>query len=337
MGESNTPPSLHRYLYAYGNPVFYIDQNGNAATPAYSQPLTDQSFQIPPIGTIDTGSQVVDDALATVASVSNLAATMVNGALNTLSLPSRAGGALTGQTAAQFDNQVGGLINSTGPAAPILNTLSAPLRGVGRFSKAAAVEKLNKLNRSKVKASGNDGSFVPPPAAADEIITQSSKGPIAQKSKEANKVLPPMSEREKALYKRNGWRKNVRGDVMDKSPTNSKNEKICEGCATNIEGTKTQKTKNGDVQVPKADIDHNPTLETRVEKWREDVHIKGSEANSRKEILDDLNDTSKLRPLCTTCNRNHSIENVDGPFKNIENGVDTKTGESIEKIRERIN
>ena len=31
LGETGTPPSLHRYLYAYGNPTVYIDQNGNFA------------------------------------------------------------------------------------------------------------------------------------------------------------------------------------------------------------------------------------------------------------------------------------------------------------------
>lgn len=31
LGEPNTPPSLHRYLYAYGNPTVYVDEHGNAA------------------------------------------------------------------------------------------------------------------------------------------------------------------------------------------------------------------------------------------------------------------------------------------------------------------
>ncbi len=29
MGESGTPPSLHRYLYAYSNPTVYYDPNGH--------------------------------------------------------------------------------------------------------------------------------------------------------------------------------------------------------------------------------------------------------------------------------------------------------------------
>jgi len=31
LGESNTPPSLHRYLYAYANPTVYIDLDGHEA------------------------------------------------------------------------------------------------------------------------------------------------------------------------------------------------------------------------------------------------------------------------------------------------------------------
>ncbi|NIB22516.1 RHS repeat-associated core domain-containing protein, partial [Pseudoteredinibacter isoporae] len=34
LGESNTPPSLHRYLYAYSNPTYYFDPNGHAAVAA---------------------------------------------------------------------------------------------------------------------------------------------------------------------------------------------------------------------------------------------------------------------------------------------------------------
>ena len=30
LGEVNTPPSLHRYLYAYGNPTVYVDPTGFA-------------------------------------------------------------------------------------------------------------------------------------------------------------------------------------------------------------------------------------------------------------------------------------------------------------------
>ena len=34
LGESNTPPSLHRYLYAYANPTYFVDPDGHAPTEA---------------------------------------------------------------------------------------------------------------------------------------------------------------------------------------------------------------------------------------------------------------------------------------------------------------
>jgi len=30
LGKTDTPPSLHRYLYAYSNPLAYIDPDGHA-------------------------------------------------------------------------------------------------------------------------------------------------------------------------------------------------------------------------------------------------------------------------------------------------------------------
>jgi len=45
LGESTTPPSLHRYLYAYANPTVYIDRDGNAAYFATAQEIDDIGFQ----------------------------------------------------------------------------------------------------------------------------------------------------------------------------------------------------------------------------------------------------------------------------------------------------
>ncbi len=36
LGETNTPPSLHRYLYAYANPTVYVDLNGYENSRVYS-------------------------------------------------------------------------------------------------------------------------------------------------------------------------------------------------------------------------------------------------------------------------------------------------------------
>jgi RHS repeat-associated protein len=38
LGEVNTPPSLHRYLYAYSNPTVYVDLTGYASEELYARP-----------------------------------------------------------------------------------------------------------------------------------------------------------------------------------------------------------------------------------------------------------------------------------------------------------
>ena len=50
LGQSNTPPSLHRYLYAYSNPTFYIDPTGHA-------PVLDETGQY----LMDTGKRLLEN------------------------------------------------------------------------------------------------------------------------------------------------------------------------------------------------------------------------------------------------------------------------------------
>ncbi|MCG7964044.1 MAG: hypothetical protein N0E54_15195, partial [Candidatus Thiodiazotropha taylori] len=57
LGEANTPPSLHRYLYAYANPTVYIDLNGYEATPWYHNYVDKETDEKKKKGeTYDTGS-----------------------------------------------------------------------------------------------------------------------------------------------------------------------------------------------------------------------------------------------------------------------------------------
>jgi hypothetical protein len=45
LGESSTPPSLHRYLYAYANPVYYIDPDGKESLPAMLEGVKERGFE----------------------------------------------------------------------------------------------------------------------------------------------------------------------------------------------------------------------------------------------------------------------------------------------------
>jgi RHS repeat-associated protein len=51
LGESSTPPSLHRYLYAYGNPTVWVDPTGNV-------PVLDEAGQY----MTDTAGRLIDQA-----------------------------------------------------------------------------------------------------------------------------------------------------------------------------------------------------------------------------------------------------------------------------------
>ena len=46
LGDPNTPPSLHRYLYAYANPTVYIDVDGHAAYLASGKEFDQLGYQL---------------------------------------------------------------------------------------------------------------------------------------------------------------------------------------------------------------------------------------------------------------------------------------------------
>lgn len=161
-GRQDKPPSLHRYLYVYQNPTFFIDPDGNEATPLFSRPLTDQTGQIQPIGTFDSGDDLFDAVGATTASVTNLVPLFVNSLLNGLSLPSRAGAHFTGQSVEEFETNVLAATMPLGPqAAGVTNIITSPLR---------APRLLQKL-RGKRGGSNTNISIEDPikPSSIDEV------------------------------------------------------------------------------------------------------------------------------------------------------------------------
>ena len=79
-GEIGTPPSLHRYLYAYGNPTVYVDLYGYAAQ-AYAQPtFYPETGIFGPSPVRDTGYQLIDELWAGTDSILNFAGYLVNAA-----------------------------------------------------------------------------------------------------------------------------------------------------------------------------------------------------------------------------------------------------------------
>jgi len=127
LGNNSTPPSLHRYLYAYNNPTVFVDINGNAATPFISKPIDNTTLQLPLVGTIDTGNQAVDVTLASVASVSNAVMSMGNAVLAGANAPLKTASVISGVSQNEISNTATGMIASSGPAAPLVFAGELPM------------------------------------------------------------------------------------------------------------------------------------------------------------------------------------------------------------------
>ena len=160
MGESGTPPSLHRYLYAYSNPTVYVDLYGREAVglnPAVYKET--DLFPSPPVR--DTGSQVADVILATADSVIySLPAVLFNAGSAVLSSPTIAYAKATDQTVQQADEELTGYMASAGPLAPMLMTGTTPFRigpKLGHVARVARAEAkaVAKTTKKITKAAAN--------------------------------------------------------------------------------------------------------------------------------------------------------------------------------------
>ena len=201
LGKVVMPPSLHRYLYAFGNPTVWIDPTGYASTPYYNQILNDDIFQVQPFGTIDTGSQLADDALAGVASVANAGITLFNGVINAASLPSRVGGWATDRTAEQFDTEVAATINSAGPLALPLQVGSIALRAPRLLNKFSHTAKTINNSSGNINQTTNYNDIPYDIAGIDlpntnKITTEGISGPLDTNNIKnvSNSIVPSSSD-----------------------------------------------------------------------------------------------------------------------------------------------
>ncbi len=161
-GYDNKPLSLHRYLYAYQNPMKYVDPDGREAYPLFGNLYDERTSLVKPFERIDTGSVVLDYALGFPASVANVGFGVLNGVSTLGSAPAIVYGEVNDLTVEQAEYELTALAASTGPLAPLLMTGqklgSAPAK-LGRFlrgNKARAdsvtiVENKSDLSRPAVQ------------------------------------------------------------------------------------------------------------------------------------------------------------------------------------------
>ena len=170
LGETNTPPSLHRYLYAYANPTVYVDLYGYEATPWYHQYVNEETDVWETKGeTYDTGSDIKDAYLATVDTVNNVLKTAGNEVMAITALPESSWAAAKGwaqdrnvslrEATGDFDSTIGAI-----PIVSAIRPSNIPrmLRQVfGKPARQAA--RLAEEGRGGLKAAGEVSDLPPVP------------------------------------------------------------------------------------------------------------------------------------------------------------------------------
>jgi RHS repeat-associated protein len=160
LGEAQTPPSLHRYLYAYSNPTVYVDLFGYDATPLFHGQIHPETDIFSTVGSIDTldyfntgiaevdaaGALIADNTIAALATVSNFGASTVNSISAGLASPFIVTSQLTGRSVESLESEYIATISSTGPVAvPLL--MGSTLTGT---TPRIALRQIRNLLRGKV-------------------------------------------------------------------------------------------------------------------------------------------------------------------------------------------
>ncbi len=128
LGEIGTPPSLHRYLYAYSNPTVYIDLYGYEAWSLIQPTVHSETDIFGPTPVRDTGSQFLDELWAGTDIALSFPKYLINAGFGILSSPAILYSEASGVPVAQADMEIVGRLASTGQLAPYLMSGCLPFR-----------------------------------------------------------------------------------------------------------------------------------------------------------------------------------------------------------------
>jgi RHS repeat-associated protein len=112
-----------------------------------------------------------------------------------------------------------------------------------------------------------------------------------------------------SLYDRpSGFRKSTLEGVEEQAPRSQQGEMICPTCGEVMPETITVETRNGPIQRRGYDVDHYPLT------WSERVgEMKEQEIPpTRKEVIDEYN--RDVRAQCPGCNQGHKYEGIEGDY-----------------------
>ena len=163
MGEVGTPPSLHRYLYAFGNPTVYVDPDGHFA---WFAPLIAYSLYTGANTTTDTAADVVIE--------------------ESINLATGQESTTTAESTAQSfgENYVGNFF--TGGAYGKVKNAKRVAKVAEEINQYRKKQKnVNKSNDVKITKESRDGSSTTEAQDFKEVKTESQINPDLQARKEA--------------------------------------------------------------------------------------------------------------------------------------------------------
>jgi RHS repeat-associated protein len=329
LGLVNDPPSLHRYLYAYGNPARYVDPDGH-------DPVTFAQAVAHGRGWDYAKSQLNQGAAeagrASKQWLGNAGMGISTAAAWTLSMtidhetgdigmfspghnPTREYLAKMPQPQNETEHHAA-LIADVGFVAAPLVVKALPGKGgtvirpgaarpasVTAADEAAAAESGTSLGQKTAVVTESAHGKGAAPRLADDVVA--SAKPVGEPAVPADGASSSTGGND-ALYARSSFRKSTLEHAKGEAARNQAGEMTCPTCEKVMPEKITVETKKGPVDRRGFDMDHfNKTWAQRVKEMRDNAAATGREP-SRKEVLDEYN--RLLRAQCPKCNQSHQFE-----------------------------
>lgn len=321
-GYDDKPISLHRYLYAYQNPLRYVDPDGREAEPLWQWRLNEHTDVAPPLGTRDTGNQALDYALATVDSAENLARLTVNAASLVLNTGTFAWSAVGDRTFEQAEQDIMVATMMVHPALgasyagatlkpfrafkktnSTLEVVENPLSAQSRTVPHTTVDDLPDVSDAMARADSIAADVTN--SAIDELA--SSSGPISVRPLNPSTRFYVSAEGEvldaKTYARNSGFRKGVRDEAWNDAinpETGLVNDPLT--------GSTMNKSEPWDMGHREG-MEYWKERDNAINKW-----LDNRDYTTRTEFLDKMNDPKRYRPEIPSSNRSHRGEDATNSF-----------------------